>query len=153
MGAVMKIGELSDRTGVPTRMLRYYEEQGLLAPDRAANGYRSYPESVVQDVQQIRGLLDSGLTTEMIRGILPFLNGPDEIHVHPDCLTPEMSALLTGTIDRIQARIDCLGRNRDRLKAYLAAVRPAEAVGRPEQGVSEAEPSVRPGSVRNKSRA
>ena len=32
-------------------------------------------------------------------------------------------------VDRIQARIDCLARNRDRLSAYLAAVR-AEA-GRP----------------------
>ncbi len=38
----MKIGELSRRTGVPTRMLRYYEEQGLLRPERADNGYRSY---------------------------------------------------------------------------------------------------------------
>ena len=26
----MRIGELSRRTGIPTRMLRYYEEQGLM---------------------------------------------------------------------------------------------------------------------------
>ncbi|MEV7345312.1 MerR family transcriptional regulator [Streptomyces sp. NPDC093544] len=119
----MKIGELSRRTGVPTRMLRYYEEQDLLHPARGVNGYREYGDAAVQCVQQIRGLLDSGLTTEIIRAILPFLSGPGEIHLHPECLTPETAALLSDEIDRIQSRIDCLGRNRDALRAYLAAVR------------------------------
>ncbi|MFF4546989.1 MerR family transcriptional regulator [Streptomyces sp. NPDC001435] len=123
----MRIGELSRRTGVPTRLLRYYEEQDLLHPERADNGYRSYGESAVQDVQQIRGLLDSGLTTEMIRAILPYLSGPEQIHPPAECVTPQTAALLTGHIDRIQARIDCLARNRDRLRAYLAAVRPDAA--------------------------
>ncbi|MET8244412.1 MerR family transcriptional regulator [Streptomyces sp. NPDC005202] len=120
-------GTPSRRTGVPTRLLRYYEEQELLHPDRTENGYRSYGESAVRDVQQIRGLLDSGLTTEMIRAILPYLSGPDELLLPSACLTPETAALLQDHIDRIQARIDCLARNRDRLRAYLAAVRP----GRP----------------------
>ncbi|WP_225096037.1 MerR family transcriptional regulator [Streptomyces sp. CoH27] len=120
----MRIGELSRRTGVPTRLLRYYEEQDLLHPERSGNGYRSYPESAVADVQQIRGLLDSGLTTEMIRVILPYLSGPGELHPPAACVPPQTAALLQGHIDRIQARIDCLARNRDRLTAYLAAVRP-----------------------------
>jgi DNA-binding transcriptional MerR regulator len=126
----MKIGELSRRTGVPTRLLRYYEEQDLLHPDRTGNGYRDYDEAAVRDVQQIRGLLDSGLTTEMIRAILPYLSGPEEILLPPQHLTPETAALLSAHIDRIQARIDCLARNRDRLGAYLAAVRPD--TGRPQ---------------------
>ncbi|MEV4110362.1 MerR family transcriptional regulator [Nonomuraea sp. NPDC049695] len=121
----MKIGELSRLTGVPTRMLRYYEEQDLLHPDRAGNGYRRYPESAVYRVQQIRGLLDSGLTTEIIRRILPFLNRPDEIHLHPQCLTAELAELLEAEASRIQQRIDCLSRNRDAIHAYLAAVRSA----------------------------
>ncbi|MEU6091922.1 MerR family transcriptional regulator [Streptomyces sp. NPDC047085] len=123
----MRIGELSRRTGVPTRLLRYYEAQDLLHPERADNGYRSYPESAVQDVQQIRGLLDSGLTTEMIRAILPYLSGPGELHPPAECVTPRTAALLQGHIGRIQARIDCLARNRDRLTAYLAVVRPEDS--------------------------
>jgi DNA-binding transcriptional MerR regulator len=122
-GATVRIGELSRLTGVPTRMLRYYEEQDLLSPERADNGYRHYPESAVYRVQQIRGLLDSGLTTEIIRRILPFLNKPDEIHLHPQCLTPELADLLEAEANRIQQRIDCLSRNRDAIHAYLAAVR------------------------------
>ncbi|WP_371494271.1 MerR family transcriptional regulator [Kitasatospora sp. NBC_00374] len=124
----MRIGELSRRTGVPARMLRYYEEQSLLCPERAENGYRAYREAEVHRVQQIRGLLDSGLTTEIIRRILPYLDRPDEIHVHPECLTPETEALMRGEAERLQQRIDCLARNRDAIHAYLAAVRPVAAV-------------------------
>ncbi len=123
----MKIGELSRRTGVPARMLRYYEEQDLLHPERSGNGYRSYSESAVYRIQQIRGLLDSGLTTEIIRTILPYLNSPDEIHLHPDCLTPQTAGLLLREADRIQQRIDCLARNRDAIRAYLAAIQPGTA--------------------------
>ncbi|WP_066944848.1 MerR family transcriptional regulator [Microtetraspora fusca] len=127
----MKIGELSRRTGVPARMLRYYEEQDLLHPERAENGYRRYGPSAVQRVQQIRGLLDSGLTTEIIRRILPFLNAPDDIRLHPECVTPDVVGLLRGEAERIQQRIDCLARNRDAIHAYLAAVHRQEGV--PEQ--------------------
>lgn len=115
----MRIGELSRCTGVPPRMLRYYEEQDLLHPDRSANGYRRYGEDTVHRVQQIRGLLDSGLTTEIIRRILPFLDG---ILVHPDCVTPEVTAMLNGEAERLTQRIDCLSRNRDAILAYLAAI-------------------------------
>ncbi|MEU1007450.1 MerR family transcriptional regulator [Streptomyces sp. NPDC005890] len=120
----MRIGELSRRTGVPTRLLRYYEEQHLLQPERTGNGYRTYPDSAVAQVRQLRGLLDSGLTTEMIRALLPYLCGPGHLLPSPESVPPETAALLEEHIDRIQARIDCLARNRDRLTAYLAAVRP-----------------------------
>ena len=120
----MKIGELSRRTGVPPRLLRYYEEQCLLDPERDHNGYRSYPEPAVYLVQQIRGLLDSGLTTEIIRGILPFLDDPTGIHLPAECLTAETAHLLEREADRLERRIDCLTRNRNALLNYLAAISP-----------------------------
>ena len=118
----MRIGELSERTGVPARMLRYYEEQDLLHPERTDNGYRWYGEPAVYRVQQIRGLLDSGLTTEIIRGILPFLTEPDGIHLPAACLTAETAELLRREAERLQQRIDCLSRNRDAIRGYLAAI-------------------------------
>ncbi|MEU9151692.1 hypothetical protein AB0D59_14300 [Streptomyces sp. NPDC048417] len=36
---------------------------------------------------------------------------------------PETAAPLSGLVERTRPRIDCLARNRDRLAAYLAAVR------------------------------
>ena len=49
----MKIGELASRAGVSPRLVRYYEQQGLLEPDRESNGYRSYGEEHVVRVQRI----------------------------------------------------------------------------------------------------
>ncbi|MFI6644255.1 MerR family transcriptional regulator [Streptomyces sp. NPDC050504] len=66
----MKIGELSRRTGVSRRALRYYEEQRLLVPDRLPNGYRDYPEESVTVVRRVRVLLSAGLGTAAIAEIL-----------------------------------------------------------------------------------
>jgi DNA-binding transcriptional MerR regulator len=103
-------------------MLRYYEDQDLLHPERTDNGYRWYGEPAVYRVQQIRGLLDSGLTTEIIRGILPFLTEPDGIHLPAACLTAGTAGLLRREAERLQQRIDCLTRNRDAIRDYLAAI-------------------------------
>jgi DNA-binding transcriptional MerR regulator len=115
----MLIGELSGRTGVPARLLRYYEEQDLLHPERDSNGYDA---ADVDRVEQIRGLLDSGLTTEIIRRILPFL--ACGIHLPAQCLTTDTAELLEREAERLGQRIDCLSRNRDAILAYLAAGRP-----------------------------
>lgn len=72
-------------------------------------------------VVQIRGLLDAGLTTQIIRQILPCLDGPREIHVTE--ATPELIASLERQRERMDARIRCLTRNRDAIDAYLTAVR------------------------------
>jgi DNA-binding transcriptional MerR regulator len=125
----MRIGDLSRRTAVPTRMLRYYEEQGLLSPARDASGYRYYEDSDVGKVRQIRGLLDAGLPTEIIGRILPFLDDPGQIHLPAQCLTAETAELLRGEVTRLQQRIDCLTRNRDALLAYIAAIPPANSRG------------------------
>jgi MerR family copper efflux transcriptional regulator len=40
----MRIGELTERSGVPSTALRYYEQVGRLpAPSRTASGYRATP--------------------------------------------------------------------------------------------------------------
>jgi DNA-binding transcriptional MerR regulator len=116
----MRIGELSRRTDISTRMLRYYEEQGLLSADRDDNGYRSYPEASAGQALQVRGLLDSGLTTEIIRDILPCLDNPGG-GLTPPYLSQDMEAALTLHLARIQKRIDCLTRNRDAVRAYISA--------------------------------
>lgn len=122
----MRIGELSERTGTPRRLLRYYEEQQLIVADRTPNGYRDYGEAFVDRVMQIRGLLDAGLPTRIIKQILPCLDKPRVIHF-PDA-TPEMLATLEQERDRMTERIRCLVRNRDAVAEYLEAVRAPDAV-------------------------
>jgi DNA-binding transcriptional MerR regulator len=117
----MRIGELSERTGTARRLLRYYEEQGLIVAGRCANGYRTYDERNVDRVGQIRGLLDAGLPTRVIKQILPCLDKPRTIHF--SAATPEMIATLERERDRMTDRIGCLVRNRDAIACYLDAVR------------------------------
>ncbi|WP_433681712.1 MerR family transcriptional regulator [Nocardia sp. CA-119907] len=117
----MRIGELAERTGTSRRLLRYYEEQGLIVADRCANGYRTYDDRFVDRVLQIRGLLDAGLPTRIIKQILPCLDKPRTIYF-PDA-TPEMLATLERERDRMSDRIRCLSRNRDAIAEYLETVR------------------------------
>ncbi|MGH3762607.1 MerR family transcriptional regulator [Actinophytocola sp.] len=119
----MRIGDLAARTGVPTRLLRYYEEQRLLSPSRSANGYRSFDDGLVGRVTQIRGLLDAGVPTRIIREILPCLDDPCSIHVTD--ATPELIADLERHRDQMDAKIQCLARNRNAISTYLQAVRKA----------------------------
>ncbi|MGW3606211.1 MerR family transcriptional regulator [Micromonospora sp. NPDC005161] len=116
----MQIGELAERTGTSRRLLRYYEEQQLLTPSRALNGYREYQESHVYIVQQIKGLLDAGLPTRIIQQLLPCLDKPQTIYV-PN-VTPEMIATLQREQARLSERIECLTRNRDAIADYLDTV-------------------------------
>lgn len=66
----MKIGALSLRTGVSVRMLRYYEQEGLLAPARTESGYRRYDAGDVQRVEGIVLLNNAGLPLAAIRDLL-----------------------------------------------------------------------------------
>ncbi|MET9498459.1 MerR family transcriptional regulator [Streptomyces sp. NPDC006552] len=133
----MRIGELAKRTEVPARMLRYYEEQGLITPQRLGNGYRDYDEYVVDRVRQIRGLLDAGIPTRIIGDMLPCLGETKDIVVSgPD---PELRALLERERDRMTKRIGCLTRNRDALSRYIEALGRAE--GRPSGVAAEMGPT------------
>ncbi|GII55932.1 MerR family transcriptional regulator [Planotetraspora thailandica] len=116
----MRIGELAERTGVSRRLLRYYEEQGLIIASRALNGYREYKESHVDVVLQIKGLLDAGLPTRIIQQLLPCLDKPQTIYV-PD-VTSEMITTLQREQARLSERIEFLTRNRDAIADYLDTV-------------------------------
>lgn len=60
----MTIGEVSQRTGLTERTLRYYEELGLLAPERDSAGRRRYDAAQLDRLYRIRLLreLDTPLT-------------------------------------------------------------------------------------------
>ncbi|MDU8927140.1 Cu(I)-responsive transcriptional regulator [Alisedimentitalea sp. MJ-SS2] len=41
----MNIGEVSNACGLPAKTIRYYEDIGLVAPNRSANGYRRFRDT------------------------------------------------------------------------------------------------------------
>ncbi|WP_231902748.1 MerR family transcriptional regulator [Microbacterium sp. TNHR37B] len=74
----LTIGELAARTGASVRSLRYYEQHGLLRPDRTEGGWRFYSANDVQIVAQIQELLRAGFCSTVIRGLLLPLECPAE---------------------------------------------------------------------------
>ncbi|MGN9757981.1 MerR family transcriptional regulator [Streptomyces sp. SD31] len=101
----MFIGELSRRTGVSTRSLRYYEQQGLLRPQRRASGYREFDESDVATVRRVRILLAAGLNTDLIREVLPCMAEEGAI-LAPTC--EEMAQDLKDERERLGRSIEQL---------------------------------------------
>lgn len=113
----MLIGELSRRTGVHAHQLRYYEAQGLLEPERGANGYREYGGDAVVTVTQIRRLLEAGLSTEEIAFLLPCATGAGPDLMPCDDVLEMLRARQRGLDDHI----DTLVRSRRTLGEFIEA--------------------------------
>ena len=64
-------GELAKLAGISTRTLRYYDQLGLLSPNRESmNGYRVYGQSEVDKLQHILFYRELGVPLESIEKIL-----------------------------------------------------------------------------------
>jgi len=67
----MNIGDAANASGVSAKMIRYYEEVGLIRPPaRNQNGYRSYDQSNIHELRFIRRARDLGFTVEQISGLM-----------------------------------------------------------------------------------
>jgi DNA-binding transcriptional MerR regulator len=71
MEAALKIQELSQASGVPTKTIRFYEESGVLpSPARKPNGYRDYDQSDIERLRLVAGARRLDLSLDDIREIL-----------------------------------------------------------------------------------
>ena len=66
----MNIGEASERSGLPAKTIRYYEDISLVAPDRAENGYRDYSSSDVHRLRFLHRARNLGFSIDEIRDLL-----------------------------------------------------------------------------------
>ncbi|MEY7973285.1 MerR family transcriptional regulator [Saccharomonospora xinjiangensis] len=71
----MRIGEVSARTGLSLRTIRYYEEVGLVAPSaRSQGGFRLYTEPDVARLQLVRRMKPLGFQLDEMRELLDLLH-------------------------------------------------------------------------------
>ena len=63
----MTIKELEQRTGLPRTSIRFYEQEGLLNPERRENNYRDYSEEDARTLEKIKLLRQLGLDLDAIR--------------------------------------------------------------------------------------
>ena len=107
----MRIGDVANRSGVSTRSLRYYEEQGLLTAERTLTGQRVYAESAVERVQLIQQFFTAGLASRAILQLLPCV---DTGHA-----SPEVFQMLAAERERITAAMADLEAAREALDRMI----------------------------------
>jgi len=113
----MKISEAAEAIGAPARMLRYYEQQGLIDASRSANGYRDYTEEQVEHARHVRALVEAGLSTRMIKIVLD-IEAPEPTSQSAPC-GRALAEELARELRVVENRIVCLERSRDAVIDYL----------------------------------
>src|SRR4051812_20489804 len=102
------IGELSDRSGVPTSALRFYEKEGLIRSRRTPGNQRRYGREVLRRVAFIRASHHLGIPLASIGRVLALL--PED--VAPTREFWERASLCWS--EEVNGRIEKLERMRDR---------------------------------------
>jgi MerR family redox-sensitive transcriptional activator SoxR len=75
MAELLTIGEVARRSGVAASALRFYEERGLIASERAGSGHRRYRRPVLRRVAFVVFAQRIGLTLDEIAAELAKLPG------------------------------------------------------------------------------
>lgn len=72
----MQIKQFAAKFNIQPDTIRYYEKEGVLKPKRQDNGYRTYDEVCVQQLQFILVLKQLGFTIKEIRQLLSLKGKP-----------------------------------------------------------------------------
>lgn len=119
----MRIGQLSSRTGLTTKTIRFYEQAGVLPePRRQGSGYRDYDEDALTRLAFIKAAQGAGLTLAEIRQVISVRD-----RIGPPC--EHVTRLLDARAADLDARIVELVALRDdveRLRSRAATLNPAE---------------------------
>jgi MerR family redox-sensitive transcriptional activator SoxR len=109
----LTIGELSERSGVATSAIRYYEDRGLVSSRRTAGNQRRYPRATLRRLAFVRTAQRVGLGLDEIEAALATL---------PSNRTPtkaDWTRLSRAWRPRLDAQIAQLERLRDTLDSCI----------------------------------
>lgn len=113
----MNIGQASKSSGVSAKMIRYYEQTGLIpAADRKASGYRDYSDTDVHMLRFIRRARDLGFSVAEIGNLLGLWR--DETRQ-----SAEVKRLAQGHIDELERKIKGLQDMSNTLQMLVKACR------------------------------
>lgn len=112
---MFQIGELSERTGVPSKTIRYYEDIGLLSPaNRGDNRYRLYDQKDTERLRFIRSARALDFTLQEIAQILAARDRNE-----PPC--GHVIELIQSHLDEVERRIQELETLRSELTHLFEA--------------------------------
>lgn len=110
----MRIGELSERSGVPAKTIRFWEQSGLVAaPARTESGYRDYGQDTLAVLRFVRSAQAAGFTVAEIAQII-------DIRSRGDAPCEHVTALIDRRLADIDQRMAELRQVRSQLRALAA---------------------------------
>ena len=130
---MFRIGEFSRVARVSARLLRYYDELGLLKPGvvDSASGYRYYTSTQLQRLNRILVLRDLGLTLEQIGGVIDQNASADQLRAMLEVRRGDAERALAEEAVRlrqIEARIAQLDGGEGDLDDVLIRAEPARRI-------------------------
>ena len=104
---MMQIGRVAERSGVPAKTIRYYEEIGLIAkPERTAGGYRAYDKQDVDILRFVSRARSLGFSIKDVRNLLALY--ADRARASADVKNIALEHV--GEIERKMAELDSIRR-------------------------------------------
>ncbi|AOT60011.1 MULTISPECIES: MerR family transcriptional regulator [Streptomyces] len=121
----MRIGEVAQRTGLPLRTIRHYEDAGIAAPSaRTKGGFRLYTAADVERLLAAGRMRPLGFTVDEMRDVLDLTDRLASVDDPPD---DEERALLRARLDTyrraVEARCEALRVRLRRAEDLAAALR------------------------------
>jgi len=109
----MNIGEAAEHSGVSAKMIRYYEQSGLIPPaQRSESGYRTYRQDDIHRLRFIRRARDLGFSVAEIRDLLSLWDDRSR-------QSADVKRLAQAHIDELEARIGQLRQMADTLQTLI----------------------------------
>ncbi|UWQ49000.1 Cu(I)-responsive transcriptional regulator [Leisingera caerulea] len=105
----MNIGDVSSRSGLPAKTIRYYEDIGLIKPHRSANGYRCFAETDLHKLAFLGRARALGFTIEDCRTLMALYEDESRASADVKQLALEHLAKIEEKIADLQAMRDTLG--------------------------------------------
>lgn len=101
---MMNIGEAAAASGVSAKMIRYYEETGLIPPaGRTGAGYRTYGPKEVQVLRFVRRARDLGFPMEKVADLLALWRDRDRASADVKRLAEDQITALDARIREMEA--------------------------------------------------
>jgi MerR family transcriptional regulator, copper efflux regulator len=113
----MQIAELAERTRVPKKTIRYYEDIGVMpVASRNSSGYRQYDDDAIARLGFVRAAQSVGLTLGEIREVLAFRDRGETPCRHVAALIDKHASDLAQRIVALQAMQQDLQRLAERAR-------------------------------------
>ena len=106
----MNIGSAAERSGLPAKTIRYYENIGLVRPHRSSNGYRDFGDADLHKLVFLARARSLGFTIEDCRALLALYEDRHRTSADVKRVAEEHLARIDRKLTELESMRKALGR-------------------------------------------